>query len=188
MDIFIYEDYNVILNREDIQLVTEFAEVLTLNWNRGETGDKDGRKRLRAHKLFTYVYLVYDWKSPYSEYSAFEKESQALIDSGINKKILEEPEVIALIAKYLEMQDSRITKLLKSAYRAADELREYFTLVDLQERTEEGRPIFTAKDLMSNIASLAKTVESLQTLEQMVKKEKESEKGVRGQAEKGFYD
>lgn len=188
MNIFLFEDYNIILNKEEIILVKEFAEIFSLKWNQGEPGDKDGRKRERAYKLFSYIYLVYDWKSPYSEFSAQEKHEAALEDSGINPDLLKEPEVKAVIDKYLEMQDSRITKLLKAAYRAADELRLYFTLVDLQERNEDGKPIFAAKDLMSNISSLANTVSSLQELEIMVKKEKDSEKALRGQADPGLFD
>lgn len=189
MNIFLFENYNIQLDKEEILLVREFAEIYSLKWNQGEPGDKDGRKRLRAFKLFTYVYLVHDWKSPYSEFTAKEKHEAALEDSQIDPAILKEPEVVAVINKYTELQDTRITKLLKAAYRGADELQLYFTLVDLQERDlETGKPIFTAKDLMSNLGSLAKTVESLQELEVMVKKEKDGEKSLRGQAEAGLFD
>lgn len=189
MKLFILEDNNIIINKEEILLVKEFADVFTLKFNTGQDGDKDGRKRFRAHKLFTYTYLMYDWQSPYSDYSDKERKEAALEDSELELKVLELEESQALFNKYLELQDTRLTKLLKSAYRAADELRLYFTLVDLQERdVESGKPIFSAKDLMSNLATMAKTVESLQQLEHMVKKEQEQTKSLRGGGEAGMFD
>ena len=70
-----------------------------------------------------------------------------------------------------------------------DKIRHYFETIDLSERDpESGRPIFTAKDLMTNLASLGKTVESLNQLEYMVKKEQEMSRGLRGAAEPGMFD
>lgn len=189
MKIFVYENHQLQLNKEEIALVKEFAEVLSIKFNSGEAGDKEGRKRLRAWKIFTYVYLVYDWQSPYSEFSNKEKREAALEDSKLDEKFIDTPEVQALIAKYLEIQDSRIVKLLKSAYIAVDELRDYFQFVDLQEVDPvTGKPVYSAKELMGNLNSLAKTVDSLQQLEHMVKKEKAKEKGLRGDAEAGLFD
>lgn len=189
MNIFTYDNYQLDLNKPEILLVPEFNELMTLKFNSGEPGDKDGRKRLRAFKAFTYIYLMCDWKSPFSEQSEKERHLAALESSGLAEKDLELEEIKTCAKKYLELQDTRITKLLKSAYRAADELRLYFTLVDLQERdAETGKPIFAAKDLMSNLGALAKTVDSLQVLEELVKKEQEKEKGTRGGHEKGMFD
>ena len=189
MNFFIYNEGQLELNKAEILLVKEFANIYSLKFNQGETGDKDGRKRLRAYRLFAYIYLVHSWKSPYSDFSHNERHQAALEDTELDPKILEKEEVQALITKALELQDTRIVKLLKSAHRVVDELRHYFETIDLQERDPvTGKPIFAAKDLMANLASLSKTVESLQQLEFLVKKEKEQEKGLRGQAEPGLFD
>lgn len=189
INIFTYENYQLELNKPEILLVPEFGELMSLKWNSGETGDKDGRKRERAFKAFAYIYLAYDWKSIFSESSEKERRDAALESSGLNEKYLEDPVLKAAIKRYVELQDTRITKLLKSAYRATDELRLFFDLVDLQERDPEtGKYIFKSNDLMSNIASIAKTVEALQMLEHMVKKEKEKEKGLRGDAIPGLFE
>lgn len=189
MDFFTFKDYQLELNREEILLVKEFSDIMAAKWNSGEAGDKDGRKRLRAFKLLSYVYLMYDWKSPYSEYSDKERHEAALVDSKLEETILKEPESKAVIEKYLALQDSRIVKLLKSAYRLVDELRHHFETVDLQERNAvTGAPVFKSNDLMRDLASLGKTLESIQQLEYLVKKEKEQEKSLRGQASPGMFD
>lgn len=189
MNLFIYEDYNLQLNKPEILLIKEFAELFTLKYNANTDGDKDGRKRLKAMRACTYIYLVYDWKSPYSEYSDSEKVEAALDDSKLSKKDIEDDLILEAAVKYKHLQETRTLKLLNDAYCMIDELRLYFRTTSLQERDPEtGKPIHSAKEAMSNLSALGKTVEGLQQLEYMVKKEQEKEKSLRGNAEKGMYD
>jgi hypothetical protein len=183
------DDFTVELNKEEVLLIKEFSELFSLKFNTNEIGDKDGRKRLRAFKILSYVYLVYDWKSPYSEYSLKERHETALEDAKLKDEDVKDEVVVKVIDKYLSLQDTRILKLLKSAYLLVDKLRHHFESLDLEERDPmTGKPTFSAKDVMSNLSSLAKTVESLKQLEYQVKKDKESEKGLRGDAESGMFD
>lgn len=188
MDLFKYQDYGIELNKPEILLVKEFAELWDTNRNKG-VGDNRGYEKKRAFKEFLFMYLVYDWKSPYAEYSDQEKREAAKLDAELTDKQLLDDKFIAACKKYQEIQDSRMLKLLRSAYRAVDELRIYFDNIDLQNiDPETGKPIHAAKDLISNIANLGKTIEGLNQLEYMVKKEKEQERGLRGQQEAGMFD
>jgi hypothetical protein len=189
MDFFEFNDYKLELKRPEILLVKEFEDIFALKWNSGEKGDSDGRKRSRALKAITYIYLTCDWKSPYSEYTEKERAEAALDDSKLDKSVLNDETFLAVKNKYIELQDTRLVKLLKSAYGAIDKLRLYFENIDLTETDPmTGKPIYSARDLMSNLSSMSKTIESLQHLEYMVKKEKEQDKGLRGQAEAGMFD
>ena len=78
--------------------------------------------------------------------------------------------------------------MLRSAYKATDELRLYFETLNLQEKDLNGKPIFAAKNVLSEIAGLGKTVEGLQQLEFMVMKEKEKSANLRGDTEPGLFD
>jgi hypothetical protein len=183
------DDFTIEINKEEVLLVKEFEELFSLKFNKDEKGDMDGRKRQKAHKVLAYIYLVYDWKSPYSEYSPREKHEAATLDTGLSEEILRDQAVINAIRKYMELQDTRILKLLRSSYQVVDKIRHHFETVDLSERDpESGKPIFTAKDLMANLASLGKTVESLSQLEHIVKKEQEMDRSLRGDAEPGMFD
>ncbi len=188
MDLFKLQDYELEINKAEVLLVKEFADLWDTNRNKG-VGDNRGYEKKRAFKEFQFMYLVYDWKSPYSEYSDQEKREAAQSDSSLTDKQLTDDKFLAACKKYQELQDSRMLKLLRSAYRAVDELRIYFENIDLQDiDPETGKPIHSAKDLISNISNLGKTVEGLSQLEYMVKKEKEQERGLRGQQEAGMFD
>lgn len=191
MDLFtLRKDYTLEINKEEVLLVKEFKELFTIKFNSGFVGDKDGRKRHKAFKVLAYIYLVYDWQSPYTEYSEKEKHEAALADTELEEQHVKNDSLIdAAIKKYMDLQETRLVKLLKSSYEVVDKLKQYFEDVDLDERDpHSGRPLFSAKDLMSNLANLSKTVESLQQLEHMVKKEKEVDKGLRAQASPGMFD
>lgn len=188
MDLFIFEDYSLRLNKVEILLVKEFADLWEASRNRGD-GDTRGVERKRAFKEFTHMYLAHDWKSPYSEFSSQERDEAALIDSGLTKKQLEDEKFLAACKKYLELQDTRMLKLLKSAYKGVDELMLWFTSTNLQEVDPmTGKPIHSAKDMIANIANLGKTVEGLQELEYLVKKDKDKERGLRGGQQPGMFD
>jgi len=188
MELFIYENYNLQINKADVFLIKEFRELFDENRCK-EKSDPKGLLKNRAIRELSYIYLVYDWKSPYSEYSESEKRDTALLDTNLTKEELSDSKFQAAITKYLEMQDTRVLKMLNSAYRAMDELRLYFETVDLQERDiMTGKPVYTAKNVVSEIAGLGKLVESIDNLKQRVMKEREKETDLRGGAEPGMFD
>ena len=190
MDLFnLRDDFTIEINKAEVLLVKEFNDLFTVKFNTNEPGDKEGRKRLRAFKVLSYIYLVYDWKSPYAEYSLKERHIDALKDANLAEEVVKDELVVKAIEKYLSLQDTRVLKLLKSAYLLVDKLRHHFETLDLEERDPiTGKPVFNAKDVMMNLNSLAKTVDSLKQLEYQVKKEKEAEKSLRGDVEPGMFD
>lgn len=183
------ENYTIRIADEHVMLIKEFRDLLSVSFNKGEKNDEDGKKRLKAFKILGYIHLVYNWKSPYMEYSDKDRHETSLADLNIPEEWVRSPEVERAIEKYLSIQDTRLVKLQKSANRAIDELRDYFDTLDLQERDPvTGKPLFTAKDAIANIAALAKAVSSLKELDDMVKREKEQSKGLKGDVEEGIFD
>jgi len=132
---------------------------------------------------------MYDWESPYKNFSEKERRQIAIEDSLLTEKQLNDEVFIAACKKYQDMQDTPMVKLLKSSYRAIDEVRLFYEMVDLQERDGEGRPIFNSKQLLDSLAGLGKTIESVERLEEIVKKQKEVGGGkLRGDIEPGLFD
>jgi len=189
MELFIVnENMQAEINKADVFLIKEFKALFETQRCK-IVGDAKGITKLRAQKELAFIYLVYDWKTPYSEYSAKEKLEAALLDSGIERSWIEDPVLKAACQKYQDLQDSRILRLLQSAYKAVDELRLYFDTLNLQERDAmTQRPIFQTKNVLAEIASLGKTVEGLQQLEFMVMKEKEKATNLRGDQQLGIFD
>lgn len=188
MELFtINENMQPVINKADVFLVKEFKALFETQRCK-MPGDTKGVEKTRALRELAYIFLVYDWKTPYSEYSLKERQEAAILDSQIKPEWTNDPLVKAAIEKYESLQDSRILRLLNSAYKAVDELRLYFDTLDLTERDQAGKPIFATKNVMAEIAGLGKTVEGLQQLQYMVMKEREKAKDLRGDATPGMFD
>ena len=80
-------------------------------------------------------------------------------------------------------------KLLNGMYKTIDELTLFMNTVDLQERDVDGKPIFNAKQISDTIAGVGKTVTSLETVEAIVRREKEGDGArLRGDKKPGLFD
>lgn len=190
MTIFLYDKVNhtLKLNEPEILLIKEFAAL----WNNDRNKTKEdpkGTKKLRAYKEFTYMYLMIDWQSHYSQFSESERNYAARQDSGITDEEFNNPEFRAACRKYREIQESALDiKLVKAAKNKVCELIDYFNEgSDLQERDPiTGKPIFKAKDVMSEMASVSKVLDELDALEARVKKKQKAVSGLRAGATEGY--
>lgn len=167
------------INEPEILLVREFKALLER--------DKS-RTKSRLIRELSYIYLAIDWKSPYNQYTEQERHEEALNDSGLTESEFNDPIFREACRKYRALQDSnKSIKLLEAAKRAADQFIDYFdTIVDLNERDNNGKPIFSAEKVMKEMATLHKVHEELVTLENEVKKELTEQSTIRGGAVDGF--
>lgn len=191
MKFFLYDNVNegISINDEGILLVREFNALLDLERNKSKT-DKTGQKLERAFKEFKYIYLFFDWGSPYFQYAEYDRHNEALLDSGLTEKEFNDPLFKAACRKYDEMQNSsKIGNLLKASYSTIDKITEYLQTLDLGERDPAtGKPIYKTKDVIAEIASASKLIEAIRTLEISFKKEIEPEGKLRGDVEAGLFD
>ena len=181
MNVFIYDNLNkqLDLNEPELLLVKEFKALL----DRDKTKNKE-----QATKELTYIYLAIDWKSPYSQYSEYERHEEALSDSGLTEEEFNNPTFREACRKYRSLQDSnKSVKLLNAARIAADQFVDYFeTIIDLNERDQNGKPVFSAEKVMKEMAQLSKVHEQLVALEAQVKQELEVQSGTRANVDEGF--
>ena len=181
MNVFSFNSLNKSLeiNEPEILLVREFKALIDRDW----TSTKE-----RVTRELTYIFLAIDWKSPYNQYSEQERHEEALSDSNLTESEFNDPIFREACRKYRALQDSnKSIKLLEAAKRAADQFIDYFdTIVDLNERDNNGKPIFQAEKVMKEMAQLNKVHEELVTLENEVKKELTEQSTIRGGGEDGF--
>lgn len=175
------------LNTPEILLVREFAALMDNERNKC-SDDRTGQQKLRAFREFTYIWLALDWRSMYADFTEYERHQEALKDSGITEEEFNDPTFRAACRKYKEILDSnRSIRMMKAALKAVDQFIEYFeTIVDLNERDQQGKPIFKTKDVMAEIANLHKVHEELMILESQVKREITESTTVRAGAVDGF--
>ena len=181
MNVFNYDNLNkqLEINEPEILLIREFKALL----DRDKTNHKD-----KATRELTYIYLAIDWKSPYSQYSEYERHQEALMDANITEEEFNDPIFREACRKYRNLQDSnKSIKLLEAARNAADQFVDYFeTIVDLNERDQNGKPVFQAEKVMKEMAQLNKVHEQLAELEKMVKRELTEQSSIRANATEGF--
>lgn len=187
--IFQYDNVTskVELNVPEILLVREFAALMGNERNKSKS-DPKGEYKERAFREFTYIQLALAWDSIYADYPEQERHQEALKDAQLTEEEWNNPEFRSACRKYKEIQDqTRSIKMLKAAQNTVDNFIDYFnTVVDLNERDINGKPIFKTKDVISEISNLHKVHEELQILESNVKKEIAEASTIRGGAVDGF--
>lgn len=191
MKFFLFDnsDNSVVVNEPEVLLIREFSALWNNDRNKTKT-DPKGIKKERAYRELTYIWLMCDWSSPYSDYTEQERHSEALKDAGLTDEEWNDPTFRAACRKYRELQDSsRALKLIKSAQGVVDKITDYFDTLDIQERDAvTGKPIFKTKDIMGELKEVSNVVEQLKTLEYLYKKEQEESNGLMGDVETGFAD
>lgn len=191
MKLFLFDNSKneVVINEPEVLLIREFAKLWNNERNKTKS-DKTGNKKTRAFREFTYIWLMLDWTSPYSEYAEQERHQEALKDANLTEEEWNDPDFRAACRKYRELQESsRSMKLIRSAQGMVDKITDYFETLDLQERDQvTGKPIFKTKDVMAELTNVSDIVEQLKTLEYLYKKEQEESSELMGNAEKGWMD
>lgn len=175
------QTHKVELNIPEILLIKEFKTLLD--------EDKSKDKKL-FFKQITYIQLALAWDSPYSQYSEAERHTEALRDSELTEEEFNHPTFRAACRKYRELQDSnKSIRMLNAARTATDQFVDYFeNIVDLNERDQNGKPIFTAEKVMKEVSLLNKVHQELVDLENRVKKEIAEQSQIRAGAVEGYED
>ena len=139
-------------------------------------------------KELAFVYFTVDHRSPFSVYE-WEQRTIEVKNSifGEKNKWKTSAKVIAACKKYEKLIETSAVRLLKAARESIIKLEKYFRDIDLHLMDDNGRPIFHAKDLISNLEKMGKVVDGLTRLEEIVKKEEQAANSNRGGIEVNKY-
>jgi hypothetical protein len=152
--------------------------------------DRDkGKLKGTATKEISYIIFLCDESSdnPYRAYKDIERDIVLKKDfMGEDWQI--DDAVLKGIEKYQELKQTTNSRLLRSAKRAADKLAEYFDTIDFSLLGKDGKPMYSSRELSSNLKEVAGIVKSLGMLEEMVKKEQTESHVVRGGGDVGLYE
>lgn len=179
------EDNEAKLVREELELIPEFKALLSLNYNK-DKGDQDGRKRFRATKEFTYIWFMYSNHSPYREYEEKERKLEALQTAGLPHNYPISTDLQAAIEKYKKLTDTRVLRLIRSAEKAVDKLRDYFETVDFTERNSSGTLVNKPSEIIKAIGDLDDVSSGLEKLATRQRAEKNQFVDARGTQEAGW--
>jgi hypothetical protein len=169
MRLFDIDKGRVVMNPTSLW-IPEFKKL----WKRDESENK-----ANASSEISYIVFMYDFKSPYRDYSEQDREKKILHDC-----FPDDPEwapdklVQKAVERFKEFQSTANSRLLKAAKIAADKLTEYFREVDSSNATE----------IVRNLKELGTVVKSLDALEKQVQKEQLEKATVRGGQEIGLFE
>ena len=143
----------------------------------------------KAIQELTYITFLVD-NTIHNPYRGYGEEMR---DEVLRKDLFEEgwiPDsgMVDAISKYRSMQKTTSSRLVAAAQIAADKLADYYAGVDFKLRTAEGRPIYSAKDVQSNLKDLSNTIKSLFALEEQLRKEQLDGNLSRGGFEIGEFE
>jgi len=170
MDLLRVEDDLRAYPSPEIANIPEFKELIRRD--RGSPGDSQGRMKQRAAREFAYIYHVASHQSPYRVYDGDLREEEVRKDIFHDMPEWKPDSILeAALAKYRALTETELTKLLSGAVSAVNKLRDYFEKVNFTDVDADGRPIYNAKDVVSNLANLGKVVEGLQKLKEQVEKD-----------------
>ncbi len=149
--------------------------------------DKTKDKTVAFNEL-CYVYHMADYKSIYHNYSDLEKETKILNDYFKGGKWIPDVVVNEAIRKYRELQETPAMRLSLAARKAVDKLIEHYNSVDLTIVNVKGDLINKERDLSFSLGNVGKIVESLDKVDEKIKKEQLKESKIRGQADISDYE
>jgi hypothetical protein len=131
-----------------------------------------------------FVYLFCDYRSPYAFYEVLERSRVLEKEMGVKLS----PKLRAGIDKYNQLSETHAVGLLKAARESVQKLKRYFNEVDLTLTDENGKLLYSAKDLITNLKQIGEVVDGLQNLEDLVKKEQSKDSVNRAGVESTKYN
>lgn len=135
-------------------------------------------------KELAFVYFYTDYKSPY----AFYENDERRIKLEEDLKVKATPKILGAIKKYEELSETHAVRLLKAARTSVHKLERYFKDIDLTLTDDNGKLVYSAKDLVANLKSVGDVVEGLNTLEELIIKNAEKDSPNRSGVQSTKYN
>lgn len=140
-----------------------------------------------SEKDLAYIYFMADYRSPFSVYDWEQRKMEVKKSIFAGSKWKETSKIKIACDKYAELTETSAVKLLKAARGAINKLEKYFRNIDLTVVDKNEKPIYSAKDLISNLEKMGKVVDGISRLEDIVKKEEQTVNSNRGGVEVNKY-
>tara|TARA_R110000737_G_C14592151_1_gene487753 strand:- start:465 stop:986 length:522 start_codon:yes stop_codon:yes gene_type:complete len=135
-----------------------------------------------------FVYFMVDHRSAFSVYAWEQREIEVKNSIfGEDSKWSPSKKVLVACDKYAALIETSAVKLLKAATESITKLEKYFRTIDLTLLDERDKPIYSAKDLIGNLEKMGRVVDGLSRLEEIVKKEEQTNNPNRGGVEVNKY-
>jgi hypothetical protein len=176
--LFRYEGYSVTIEPEALMLAPFKAL-----WKRDKSRDKS-----RAMQELAFIYFMGDPRSDY-QYLVDEEVRATEIKKG--EGLPEDWEPDEAVKRALDFYNSfkpASAGLLEDTRAAVNKLRELLRNIDLEERDEKGKPVYTLNTITATIKQIPSLVKDLDEAERTLAKDIIQEARARGSQSKALYE
>ena len=177
MNLFSLKKNEVIVEPQTL-LIKEFKDIYN--------ADKSKDKSL-ATKELAYVYFITDWSSVYMNFQ--EEERHEAIKEDLQLDPTWEPNHLVKLAikKYDDLQQTPTMKYAKSIRKSFWDMVSYFDKIDYNERDARKQPVYKIQDVTKAMADAGKLMDSINKIEDTVKRE-QSEGRTKGGHDIGLFE
>jgi hypothetical protein len=172
-----YEGYKLTIEPEALTLVP-FKKI----WNRDRTINKD-----RAISELGYVYFMCDPRSDY-QYLVDEEERSKAIMEGEGLTNWKPDKLITEAMEFYSKFKPTAALLLEDTRHAVDKLRKLLRDIDLDEKDDKGKPVYTLNTITATIKQVPGLAKDLDEAEKALASEMRNQGKMRGQGEKTIYE
>ena len=95
--------------KDEVLLHPEFAFIYRKS--KGVDGDADGRKKLYAYSVFTYIYLMYDYNSSFADLDDKRRHKDSVKESNLPETWTPNAAEQDAIDRYIKLQDDKTPTL-----------------------------------------------------------------------------
>jgi hypothetical protein len=163
MKIFNLKNFNIVVDAEAL-LVPEFKEL----WDRDKSKNKE-----KAYNELSYVYMVSDNNSPYSNMPKERREKDVKRDILKNEKYKLDTDILKAVDKYKLLSETPTQRLFNSVQNKIDDIADYLDKTHADEKTMSA--------ILQAIEKVSKLVANYDTIKNAVENEKSKGETRRGQ-------
>jgi len=192
MQLFKEENFQIIIDPE-LRTIPQFKKIIVR--------DKDRHKRL-AMKELSYIYFVYDYKSPYYIYPEGERKMRVRKDLEMPEGWGADKDLEAAVNKYVSFLNTptiqtlnSIREGLLSSAKVINALRlridQTLELADASDGEEDIDIVSIVKSvtqLLELSEKVPKAIDTIADLEEKVKKEQSNDSRIKGGGTKGLFE
>lgn len=150
--------------------------------------DKSKKKETFLQQM-SILFFFADPRSSYSYITDDALRLKAIIDQeGLPPGYKLNKEMLDLIELYKKMTVTTSLLLLQDTRTAIDKVREFLRNIDLDERNNNGMPVYSVSTVTTTIAKIPQLIKDLNDAEKTVAKEIEEAGRTRGSVEKKVFE
>lgn len=157
----------------EARAIKVFADIVRRD--KGSPGDSSGRYKQRATQELAWIYHMADFNSPYYRQLSEEEREVEVTNAIFEDEDWQPDELVRRgLATYKKMHQTPSMKLLDAANEAVGKLESYLRSVNFEDTDNNGKPLYSPKDLIMNLEKMGKVVDGLADLKKRVEKEQQA--------------